>query len=220
MKSAWTRRGIVVGGVVALVWMSGGLSERWFTHSLAAPESEQPKVLATTVAVMDVAFIFKKHNAFNQQITALQQKAQGVQQQMAATQAQLQLLKARAEQATDKAEKGKLEEELAKQSTEFQLSTRKLQQEVGDAEAKIYFDTYLLLQEETKKYCRSRGIHVALKTIRDPIKVDDRNSVMQGLNRPIVFSDAPDITDDILKALDAAVEAKGAQGKVEEAKPR
>ena len=229
MNSAWTRRGIVVA-VVALVWMSGGLSERWFGQTLAAPESEQPKVPATTLAMMDIAYIFKNHKpekrvllwleVFNDEMKVLEQRAQAVQQSMANTQAQLNLLKARMEQTEDKVEKEKLEIELATQGTEFQLATRKSQTEVVEAEAKLYYETYLRLQEETKKYCRTRGIHVVLKFARDPIKPSDRKSVMEGLARPIIFSDAPDISEDILKAMDLTATAKSSRGKTDEAKSR
>jgi Skp family chaperone for outer membrane proteins len=220
MNSAWTRRGIVVMAAAALVWMSGGLSERWFGQTLAAPEGEQPKVPATTVAMMDIGYIFKTHKAFVGDMKVLEQEAKAFQQSMQATDAQLKLLKARMEQTEDKAEKGKLEATLATQGTEFQLSVRKTQQDISDREARLYYETYMLLQEETKKYCRARGIHVVLKTNRDPIKASDRRSVMEGLARPIIFSDAPDISDDILKAMDLAATAKATGGKTEETKSR
>src|SRR5207237_1035898 len=127
---------------------------------------------------------------------------------MQATEAQLQLLKARMEQTEDKVEKEKLEATLATQATEFQLFVRKSQQQIAETEARLYYETYMLLEEETKKYSRSRGIHVVLKFSRDPIKPSDRKSVIEGLSRPVIFSDAPDISEDILKAMDSAATAK------------
>lgn len=214
MNNAWTRRGLMFA-LLTVICFSGGLLERWMGQTFAAPEAEQPKVPATTIALMDVAYIFKNHKPFNDQMKALELKAQDFQQNMKATEAQLNLLKSRVEQTTDKVEKENLEAELAKQGTDYQLFVRTNQRDFFEAEAKIYYDTYMLLQEETQKYSRSRGIHVVLKTSRDPIKVNDRNSVMQGLARPIVFSDAPDISDDILKAMDIAVEARAAKAKDE-----
>jgi Skp family chaperone for outer membrane proteins len=220
MNSAWTRRVIVLTAVVALVWMGGGISERWFGQTLAAPEAEQPKVPATTVAMMDIAYIFKTHKAFARDMKVLEQEAQAFQQSMQATNAQLQLLKARMEQTEDKVEKEKLEATLATQGTEYQLSVRKTQQDISDRETRLYYETHMLLQEETKKYCRARGIHVVLKSTRDPVKASDRRSVMEGLGRPLIFSDAPDISDDILKAMDSAATAKAPREKTDEAKSR
>ena len=219
MNSTWTRRGILVAAVVALVWMSGGLSERWFGQTLAAPEGEQPKVPATTVAMMDIAYIFKNHKDFNKDMKALEQEANTFQQNMQATDARLQLLLARVKQTEDKTEKEKLEDTLAAQATEFQVSVRKTQQDISDREARLYYGAYMLLQEQTKKYCRARGIHVVLKFNRDPVTPSDRKSVTEGLAHPVVFSDAPDISDDILKAMDAAATVKGAK-KSEETKSR
>ena len=220
MNSSWTRRRIVLTAVVALVWMSGGLSERWFGQTLAAPEGEQPKVPATTVAMMDIAYIFKNHKAFNKDMKALEQEASTFQQHMQATDAQLKLLKARMEQTEDKAEKEKLEATLATQGAEFNVSVRKATQQMSETEARLYYETYMLLQEETKKYSRSRGIHVVLKFNRDPINPSDRKSVMEGLARPVIFSDAPDISEDILKAMDSAATAKAPREKTDEAKSR
>jgi Skp family chaperone for outer membrane proteins len=220
MNSAWTRRGIVLTAVVAFAWMSGGISERWFGQTLAAPEGEQPKVPATTVAMMDIAYIFKNHKAFNKDMKALEQEASAFQQHMQATDAQLKLLKARMEQTEDKAEKEKLEATLATQGTEFQLSVRKTQTQIAEREARLYYEAYMLLQEETKKYSQSRGIHVVLKFNRDPINPSDRKSVMEGLARPIIFSDAPDISEDILKAMDLAANAKAARVKTDEGRSR
>jgi Skp family chaperone for outer membrane proteins len=220
MNSAWTRRGMLVAAVAAVIWMSGGFSERWLGQTLAAPEAEQPKVPATTLASMDMAYIFKTHKAFLDDMKVLEQEAKTFQQNMQATEAQLKLLKARMEQTEDKAEKEKLEATLATQGAEFQLSVRKAQQDISDREARRYYDTYALLQEETKKYCRARGIHVVLKTNRDPVKASDRRSVMEGLARPVIFSDAPDISDDILKAMDLTASAKASRGKTDEAKSR
>ena len=76
------------------------------------------------------------------------------------------------------------------------------------------------IQEETKKYSRSRGIHVVLQLNRDPIKASDRKSAIEGVAHSVVFSDAPDISDDILKAMDAAAEVRATLKETEEPKPR
>lgn len=220
MNYAWNRRGLMVFGMVVGICLGNSFATRWAGQAVGASEGEQSKAPATAMAMMDVAYIYKNHKPFNEKMGALTQKAQDFQHNMKTIEAQLQVLKGRVEQATDKSEKVKLEAELARQSTDYQLLVRTNQTDIGDAEAKIYYDTYQLLQEETKNYCRSRGIHVVLKFVRDPIKADDRNSVMQGLARPIIFSDAPDISDDILKALNAAAEVKAAKAKQEETKSR
>lgn len=208
MSSGWNRCGVFsLAIVLSILGLSGAV--------LAVSEGESPQVSATTLAFIDVAFVFKNHKAFNDQMAALGQRAQAVQQQHSANEAQLNLLKARADQATDKAEKQKLETELARQFADHQVSLRSSQRELIDLEARLYYETYMLLQEETKKYCRARGIQVAMRSTRDAIKADDRNSVMQGLNRAIIYSDAPDISDDILKVMNVAAEARSAKAKDE-----
>jgi len=212
MKSAGKQR---------IVWVAvflGALFVAPFAAIAAAPETETPKSPATTMALIDVAYIFKNHKGFNAEMKTFEQRAQNLQQSAQATEAALKQLKTQMEQTEDKVEKEKLEAELARQATEFQLSARKAQQQMGESEAKIYYDTYMLLQQEVTKHCRAHGIHVVLKFQREAIKANDRRSVMEGLARPIVFSDAPDISDDILKVLNAAAEVKTAQGKTGEQK--
>jgi len=189
-------------------------AQQWPGRLLAA-EADQAKSPATTMALIDVAYIFKNHKAFLNRMKALEQKGQVIQQTMKVTEARLQAMKERLEKATDKNEKKQLEAELAKQGTDHQLSTRSLQSEVLEEEARIYFETYSVLQAESKKYCRARGIVIVFKFDREAINVDDRKSVMTGLARPIIFSDAPDISEEILKAMDAAAESTEAKAKAE-----
>src|SRR5262245_58427475 len=66
-----------------------------FAATLAAPETETPKTPATTMAMLDVAYVFKNHKGFNAEMKVFEQKAQALQQWAAATEAQLKLLKTR-----------------------------------------------------------------------------------------------------------------------------
>jgi len=209
MKRLWFGRAVAMSAALVIGWLAGGFGE-WQGRSQAAPVFDGPKP-APAVAFIDVGFIFKRHKRFNAVMQVLQTKMQACAQNTAAADAQVKILQARFEQTTDKVEKDKLEEQLAKLTTETQLASKVAQRDLGEEEAKNYYDTYMQIQHATKKYCQAHGIRAVFRFSRDPMKPDDRNSVMQGLNKAVVYlDDGSDITDDILKAIEVEIEAKPA----------
>ena len=218
MNSTWTTRGVVTLALFVGISLVAGPTQQWSSQILAAPAADQAKSQTPMISVIDITYIFKNHKVFVARMKALERKTQLNQENMKIKEAKLQAMKERLEKVTDKTENKVLEGELAQQAMEHQLSTRRLQSELSEEEARAYYETYSLLQEETTKYCRARGIVITLKFDRESIKPDDRKSVIAGLGRHIVFSDAPDITDDILKAMDSAAETR--EAKAEKVKSR
>ena len=209
MTKSWFARAAVVAAVLILGWLAGGFVG-WQGRSQAAPVVDRPQ-LAAVVSFIDVAYIFKGHKRFKAAMQVLQTKMQGYQQNMAATEAQVKLLQGRVEQTTDKVEKDKLEEQLAKLTTETQLAAKVAQRDLQEEEARLYYDTYMQMQQVTKRYCQAHGIRAVFRITRDAMSADDRNSVLTGINRAVVYcEDGSDITDDILKAMEPENEAKPA----------
>ena len=95
----------------------------------------------------------------------------------------------------------KAEEKLANEGTQYQLDVRRRQQEVFQKEAGIYYDSYAELEKTVALFAQRNKIGIVLKFNRDPIKRDDRNSVMQGLARPVVYHYGLDISTYILSEL-------------------
>jgi len=86
-----------------------------------------------------------------------------------------------------------------KQNLSFPVINRK---EALSAEAKVYFDTYQRMNEIVTRICKARSIGLVIRATVDPIDGADRQSILQGVNRPVVYSNVPDLTDEVIAELD------------------
>jgi hypothetical protein len=65
-------------------------------------------------------------------------------------------------------------------------------------ESTIYADTYASVEKIVARISKGKNIRVVLRIETSPLDPSDRNSVLRGLNRPIVYFAAPDLTDDVI----------------------
>ena len=166
------------------------------------PKSTAPAPNGTNVAVIDIAHIFKNHVRFNSQMKALELEAQEFQGWMQGREKELQAMKEGLKDfKAGTPEFQKAEEKLANEGTKYQLEVRRRQQEVFQREAGIYYDSYAELETTVAQFAHRNNIGIVLKFNREPIKRDDRNSVMQGLARPVVYHYGLDISHLILPEL-------------------
>lgn len=166
------------------------------------PKSTAPAPNGTNVAVIDIAHIFKNHLRFNSQMKALESEAQEFQGWMQGREKELQAMKEGLKDfKAGTPDFQKAEEKLANEGTQYQLEVRRRQQEVFQREAGIYYDSYAELEKTVALFAQRNNIGIVLKFNRDLIKRDDRNSVMQGLARPVVYHRGLDISHLILGEL-------------------
>jgi Skp family chaperone for outer membrane proteins len=184
---------------LTLVCLSSGFAQEGARPTAPGPKTVAPAPNGTNVAVIDIAYIFKNHIRFNAQMKQLESEAQEFQGWMAEQEKALQAMKEGLKEfKPGTPEFQKAEETLANKGTAYQLEVRRRQQEVLQREASIYYDAYADLEKTVALVAQRNKIGIVLKFNREPIKRDDRNSVMQGLNRPVVYHYGLDITNFIL----------------------
>jgi Skp family chaperone for outer membrane proteins len=186
--------------LATLVCLSTGYAQEGARTAVGTvPKAAAPSPSGTNVAVIDIAYIFKNHVRFNAQMKQLETEAQEFQGWMQEKEKSLQAMK----EALKNFKPGSpdfqaAEEKLANDGTQYQLEVRRRQQEVFQKEAGIYYDSYAELEKTIALFAQRNKIGIVLKFNRDPIKRDDRNSVMQGLARPVVYHYGLDISNYIL----------------------
>lgn len=196
---------------LTLVCLSSGFAQEGARPTASVPKSAAPAPNGTNVAVIDIAYIFKNHVRFNAQMKQLESEAQEFQGWMAEREKALQAMKEGLKEfKTGTPEFQKSEEKLANEGTAYQLEVRRRQQEVLQREASIYYDAYADLEKTVALVAQRNKIGIVLKFNREPIKRDDRNSVMQGLNRPVVYHYGLDITNFILSEVNKGQTAPAA----------
>ena len=170
----------------------------------AAPPAGAPAPAGTSVAVIDIAFIFKNHVRFNAQmndmkrdIEAFDASIRGEQQAFAQKREKL------VQFNPSSPEYKKAEEELAHIKSDLDIKVAVKRREFLEQEAKIYFGIYKEIEEQVALFALQNRIGLVLRFSGDEMKPDDRASVLQGVNRPVVFHDRLDITSHVLSRVNA-----------------
>ena len=154
------------------------------------------------VAVIDVAKVFKSHNRFNAAMNDIKTEIEQFEAQVRAKQTALRT-KSEGLQSFKggSPEYRALEEELARASSDMQVEVGLKKREFLEQEARVYYRVYKEIEQEVAVMSRRFRISLVLRYNGDDMKEDDRASVLQGVNRAVVFQDGLDITEPILKTL-------------------
>jgi Skp family chaperone for outer membrane proteins len=156
------------------------------------------------VAVIDVAYIFKNHARFNQSMSDMKRDIEAFDAHMQEESKRLQQKQEKMTSFTPSSnEFKKLDEELAKMKSDFQITVQSKKRDFLEQEAKVYYNIYREVEDAVAVFAQRHGIRLVLRFTGDDMKADDRNSILQGVNKPVVYQDHLDITMDILNKLNA-----------------
>jgi Skp family chaperone for outer membrane proteins len=171
----------------------------------APPSAVQPAAPApagTSVVLIDVAYVFKNHIRFNARMNEIKRE---IEQYDAFVREETKKLTAKKEALVqynqNSPEYKRLEEEGARISADLQIKVQQKRKEFLELEAKLYYDTYREVEQTVTVFAQRHRINLVLRFTGDDIKPDDRASILQGVNRPVVFQQGLDITENILALL-------------------
>jgi Skp family chaperone for outer membrane proteins len=152
---------------------------------------------AVPIALLDVAKVFKEFRAFNAEMNRIKAEIDEFEQEVRASQVEINRLGK--ESSADGS--GKSAEDVAKLATDLQAKVTAKRVFFLAEEAQVYFDAYNRIEEQTKRLASERDIGVVLRSQFEPMNPADRESVLKGVNRVVIHSTAPDLTADVLAAL-------------------
>jgi Skp family chaperone for outer membrane proteins len=157
---------------------------------------------AKPIAVIDLGYIFKNHIRFKAAMDDLKKDADGFeaylrQQRETAQKMQEKLRTFNAGTPDYK----KTEEEMAHMQSDVQVQMTLKKKELMEREAKTYYNIYNEVVAATSDFADRNGISIVIRYSRDPIDKENAQSVLQGVNRPVVFQRNLDITDIVLQKL-------------------
>lgn len=179
-------------------------------QAAASPAAGAPTGM--NVAVIDVAKVFKNHHRFNAAMNDIKTE---IEQFEAHVKTKQMALKAKSESlATYRAgspEYHQVEEELARMGSDLQVEVGLKRKGFLEQEARVYYRVYKEVEQEVAVMARRFRISLVLRHNGDDMKEDDRASVLQGVNKAVVFQDGLDITDPILRALNGGTAAPTGQ---------
>lgn len=161
-----------------------------------------PRASGTNVAVLDISLVFEHFPAFQDQMTKL--KAEVDQFEAFLKDEQGKLVKMRdklGDYAAGSKEFKETEEEMARANTDLRLKMEQQRREFLEREARIYYDGYAEVYNVVTTLAERNDIKLVLRFSSDSMKADDRGSVLQSVNRPVIYQKNLNITSLVIKAL-------------------
>lgn len=165
-----------------------------------AASDEPPAVAsppAVPVALLDVAKVFKEFRDFNAEMNRIKAEIEAF--ELEVRPARLEVKRLSGEGSAKGSDKSA--EELKKLTADLQAKIAAKREAFIAEETRVYFDAYERVSEVVKRLAAERDIGVVFRHNFEPMKRDDRASVLQGVNRAVVHATAPDLTADVLAAL-------------------
>jgi Skp family chaperone for outer membrane proteins len=171
-----------------------------FSLGLAVPQANAQT--GTNVAVIDIPYIFKNFVRFKQAIDDIKKDIDDYknvvndqQKQLRDEAAKLELYKPGTKEYKD------VEESIARMKMTFSLESAKRQKDFMEREAQVYFNAYREVERVVADLAQRNRIGLVLRHSAEEMDPSQRDSIMQGINRIVVFQDRLSITELVLEQL-------------------
>ena len=155
-----------------------------------------------SVAVVDISYVFKKHERFKTTMDNMKKEMDGIEAELKADREKI----AQKEQQRNTYNAGsneykQLDEQIAREMADFNLKMGKLRKDFLEKESKVYYQTYLEVVDAVNYYAKRQNIGLVLRFNGEPVDPNSRDSVLREINKPVVVQDHIDITPDIIALL-------------------
>ena len=179
-----------------------------FASSQFANSASAQSAGGTNVAVIDISYIFKHHARFNQAQEVMKKEVADFEKYVQDQRGRMQKLAEKMKEfETGSPDYKKIDEEMARITAEVQVETARKRKEFLQQEAKLYNNTYNEVVDEVTRFARQHGIALVLRFSSETVDPDDRQSVLQGVNRSVVYQDRLNITNLILEQINRQASA-------------
>lgn len=185
-----------------------------FGQAPLRPTTPVPAQTSSPVALVDVVKVFENHARFKQQMDAIRAEIQSFEREMQQQQESIGRDSEQLQTAQSDLQKSQLEARLARQAADMQVKGSLKRNEILDREAKIYYETYNEVAAEVARLANQYNISLVLRYDSGEINPLDRNSVLKGVNRPIVMQRNLDLTQMVIKRFSGNDTVGGVRPKV------
>jgi outer membrane protein len=173
----------------------------------AGPAAAPTPRAATPIVVIDIAKIFKGHHRFNQQMADIKKDIEDFDAYVKNETGKLKSMgEALQQYRAGSLEYKDKEEQAARLTSDLQVKVGLKKKELLENEARVYFTVYRDLEQKVASFAQANQIMMVLRFNSDEMKEDDRNSVLQGVNRAVVYyNPGLDVTQHLLFELNKGV---------------
>jgi Skp family chaperone for outer membrane proteins len=165
------------------------------------------------IGLIDVDRIFKTHQPFLKKLEPIKAEVKELDESIQVRQAELETVAAQArKEQPGSADFVRLQQQAVKLQSELQQYVASSRQAVQKKEAAVFIECFQQLDAQVSKLAKSKGLKLVIRNQESTLDAGQPfPEVLKALNRSILYAEDLDITDDILKALDAASQSGGVQ---------
>jgi Skp family chaperone for outer membrane proteins len=160
---------------------------------------------SSSVAVIDISYIFEHHERFKAAIEAMKTDVEAFEMTLRGRGKEIEDLRAKMVAFKPGTQQFKeLEEAITKKQADVQAEAQIKRNEFLDREAKIYYNVYMEVQDAVTKFAQANRIRLVIRFDSEPIDPENRHKVLAAVNRGVVYVDRLNITEPILQQLNRA----------------
>ena len=154
------------------------------------------------MAVVDVSWIFKNYTKFKGEMNQMKSDMKAAEANLKTDRDRIEQLEKQRNSLKPTSEEFKqLDEQLARQKADFNIKAGKIRRDLLEREAKVYYQTYLEVNNVVSYYARHNDIGLVLRFNGDKVDPSKREDVLRAINQPIMHQNSIDITPDVLTLL-------------------
>lgn len=192
--------------VLALA-LTTSLSLTSFVNTAEAQQADGSRVV-----VLDVARVFKENLEFSQQMDRIRAQADQVKLEIESTQESIRQDAQRLPTLeVGSPARNQLEADLEQRQTALRTKARQQEADLLTTEAQLYYQTYQKMQTVVAQLAQEYNISLVLRFDSAPIDRDNRNDVIVGVNRAVVYHVKLDLTPMVIRAMGPAVASNAAE---------
>ncbi len=165
--------------------------------------------VGTRVAVIDISYIFKNHPGFKQSMEQMKKEVQAFEATLQEKGKQVQGLEQQIGQYKPTSPEYKnIEAQMFQMTAGIQTQATLKKKDFLEKEAAIYYQTYQEIVHAVAAICERHGFGLVVRFNSEPIDPAVRPSVLEGVNRAVVYQKNLNITFAVLERLKEQVAAR------------
>ena len=169
---------------------------------LAAQRPPAPQAPRGGTGLVDVSEIMKHSTRFNQSMDRLKQEYESKALELKKEgERGNQLTEELRKLAPNSPERKQLEQQILKLRADYELSGKKVTEDIRDNESKIVLGMMGDLKGELERFARASGVQLILRNDPTPPELTDPRMILQEIHKPIVYQSGADVTPAILEAM-------------------
>ncbi len=178
---------------------------------VAAPPGVSQAQDRLSIGLVNVDRILKTHKPLLAKVDPLKAEAKELEAAVQVRQAELETVAGQFRRAAPGSpDQQRLQGQIGKLQTDMQQCVVSERSQLQKKEVAVYLQFFRKLDAEIGKYAKEHGLKLVLRQSETSLEENQTlPDAMKALNRTILFEEGLDITDDILKALDANVSHTG-----------